>query len=200
MNIVLENITKKFDNTPVLEQFNLELTEGRITCLMGPSGSGKTTLLSILMGLIKADSGTVYGLEGKKAAAVFQEDRLFEGISAVQNVKMVCSRKLKDSRIIEELQKVGLKGIESKKVSELSGGMKRRVAIVRAVMADSDLVIMDEPFKGLDETLKRQVIEYVKHETAGKTVIIVTHEKAEADELSADITVLGAPRSYGFKI
>jgi len=108
---------------------------------------------------------------------------------------MVCSRKIKDSRIIEELQKVGLKGIESKMVSELSGGMKRRVAIVRAVMADSDLVIMDEPFKGLDETLRRQVMEYVKHKTAGKTVIIVTHERAEADELSADITVLDAPRS-----
>lgn len=195
MNIILKNITKQFDNTLVLEQFNLELSKGRITCLMGPSGSGKTTLLSILMGLVKADSGTVYGLEGKKLAAVFQEDRLCEGISVLQNVKMVCSRKIKDSRIIEELQEVGLKGIESKKVSELSGGMKRRVAIVRAVMADSDLVIMDEPFKGLDETLKRQIIEYVKHKTAGKTVIIVTHERAEAKELSADITVLDAPRS-----
>ena len=195
MNIILKNITKQFDNTFVLEQFNLELSEGRITCLMGPSGSGKTTLLSILMGLVKADSGTIYGLKGKKLAAVFQEDRLCEGISAVQNIKMVCSRKMKDSRIIEELQKVGLKGIESKMVSELSGGMKRRVAIVRAVMADSDLVIMDEPFKGLDETLKRQVMEYVKHKTAGKTVIIVTHERAEADELSADITVLDAPWS-----
>lgn len=195
MNIILKNITKQFNNTLVLEQFNLELSEGRITCLMGPSGSGKTTLLSILMGLVKADSGTVYGLEGKKIAAVFQEDRLCEGISAVQNVKMVCGRKIKDSRIIEELQKVGLKGIESKKVSELSGGMKRRVAIVRAIMAESNLVIMDEPFKGLDETLKRQIIEYVKHETAGKTLIIVTHEKAEADELSAEITVLDTPRS-----
>lgn len=194
MNIILKNITKQYNHTFVLEQFNLELAEGKITCLMGPSGSGKTTLLSILMGLVKADSGAVYGLEGKKIASVFQEDRLCEGISALQNVKLVCSRKINDNQIIEELVKVGLKGIESKKVSELSGGMKRRVAVVRAVMAESDLVVMDEPFKGLDETLKSQIIEYVKHKTAGKTVIIVTHERVEAEELSADITLLDASR------
>lgn len=190
MSILLKNISKQFENTVVFNQFNIEIPEGKITCIMGPSGSGKTTLLSILMGLIKADSGTIHGLEGKRIAAVFQEDRLCKEITVLQNIKMVCHRKVNNEQIKEELRKVGLDGAENKKISELSGGMKRRVAIVRAIMADSDLIIMDEPFKGLDETLKINVIEYVKQKTVGKTVIVVTHEKEEAAALLADVITI----------
>ncbi|MFU0827788.1 MAG: NitT/TauT family transport system ATP-binding protein [Lachnoclostridium sp.] len=187
MNIKLENISKHYEDTVVFNGLNMEIQKGRITCIMGPSGCGKTTLLSILMGLVKPDSGKVYGLERKRIGAVFQEDRLCEGVSVLQNIKMVCRRKVSDEQIAKELEKVGLAGMEKKKVSELSGGMKRRVAIVRAIMAETDLLIMDEPFKGLDETLKFKVIEYVKEKTAGKTLIIVTHDRIEAEALMADI-------------
>ncbi|QHQ60382.1 ATP-binding cassette domain-containing protein [Anaerocolumna sedimenticola] len=189
--IYIKNLTKQYEGTPVLNQLNLEIKEGKITCIMGPSGIGKTTLINILMGLVKADSGVVDGLDGKKFAAVFQENRLCEEIGAILNVKMVCDKKVTESRIKKELESVGLIDYEKKKVNELSGGMKRRVAIVRAVMANSDIIIMDEPFKGLDDKLKIQVINYIKQKTGGKTLIVITHNKEEVEAFSADLIELG---------
>lgn len=194
MNIILRNLSKQYNNIPVLNQLNLEIMEGRVSCIMGPSGKGKTTLLHLLMGLVKPDSGRIDGIKGKKFAAVFQEDRLCENVNAIQNIKMVCNRKVTDIYVTEELKEVGLAGYEEKRVSELSGGMKRRVAIVRAVMAESDILIMDEPFKGLDDELKKQVIQYIKDKTAGKTLIVVTHNLEEANALSAKIILLGADK------
>jgi NitT/TauT family transport system ATP-binding protein len=190
MNIILSNISKQYDGLPVLNQVSLEFKEGMTTCLMGPSGVGKTTLLQILMGLVKADSGSLTGLKGKKLSAVFQENRLCESIDAIANIKMVCDKKTSIQRIRQELNEVGLTDYENKKTLLLSGGMKRRVAIVRAVLADSEVIFMDEPFKGLDEKLKEQVIQYVKRKTAGKTLIVVTHNKDEIKALSAELIVL----------
>ncbi len=190
MNICLKNITKKYEDTLGLNQVSLEFAEGETACIMGPSGIGKTTLINIIMGLVKADSGTLTGLEGKKIAAVFQENRLCEEIDAVHNVKLVCNKNVTELQIKEEFKEVGLLEYENKKTRELSGGMKRRVAIVRAVMAESDIIIMDEPFKGLDEKLKEQVINYIRRKTRGKTVIVVTHNKEEVDALSARLILL----------
>ncbi len=190
MNIYLKNITKQYEDKPVLNQLNLEMADGKITCIMGPSGIGKTTLLHIIMGLVKPDSGKVEGTKDKKITAVFQENRLCEEIGAVKNVKMVCDKKVTEHMIKKEFNEVGLQDYDNKKTLELSGGMKRRVAIVRAVMAESDIIIMDEPFKGLDEKLKEQVINYIKHKTKGKTLIIVTHNKDEVKALSADLIIL----------
>ncbi|WMJ85299.1 ATP-binding cassette domain-containing protein [Anaerocolumna sp. MB42-C2] len=194
MNTInVRNLTKKYDGIPVLNQLNLEIKEGNITCIMGPSGIGKTTLINILMGLVKADSGVIEGVAGKKFAAVFQENRLCEEISAILNIKMVCNKKVTESQIKNELESVGLTDYE-KKVNELSGGMKRRVAIVRAVMANSDIIIMDEPFKGLDNKLKNQVIDYVRQKTKGKTLIVITHNKEEVEALFADLISLSSHR------
>lgn len=192
MNIQLKDISKSYNNTVVLNKIDIEIKEHQITCIMGPSGVGKTTLIYILMGLVEADAGSIAGVSGKKFAAVFEENRLCEGINAIKNVQLVCENTITDLQIKKEFREVGLSEYENKPVAELSGGMKRRVAIVRALLPESDIIIMDEPFKGLDEELKNQVINYVKYKTKGKTVIIITHDKEEVDTLSAKLIMLMA--------
>ena len=155
--------------------------------LYGPPGLGKTTLLRILMGLEKYDAGSIEGLENKKISAVFQEDRLCENLPAVTNVAIVCEKNVTLQEIRKELENIGLSGSTEKPVKELSGGMKRRVAIIRSIMADSDIVIFDEPFKGLDVETRKTVIEYLKEKLKDRTVIMVTHDIDEALALNCKI-------------
>ncbi len=190
MAIELIHISKRFDDHVLFEDLNLSFPEGEINCLMGASGSGKTTLLYLLMGLMKPDSGEVGGIGGRKIAAVFQEDRLIEHYDAVRNIKLVCDKKISEQRIEKELRLVGIEDYADKTVNYFSGGMRRRVAIVRAILANSDILLLDEPFKGLDEMLKHQVMDYVKQKTVGKTVILVTHDEDEAERLQANMIFL----------
>ncbi len=187
MDIVVRDLSKTFNENRVLNNINYTFREGCITCIMGPSGSGKTTLFNILMGLMKPEAGEITGLEGKKISAVFQEDRLCESFTAIQNITAITGKKYTVPEIEAEFKKVELTEYEDKPVRELSGGMKRRVAILRAVMAESDIIFMDEPFKGLDEALKLKVIDYVRNKVKGKTVIIITHDMTEAEMLSDKI-------------
>ncbi|MDI9508584.1 MAG: ABC transporter ATP-binding protein [Clostridiales bacterium] len=187
MDIQVKNLNKSFNKQQVLNDVDMTFPEGRITCIMGPSGIGKTTLVYILMGLLKADSGQVIGLEGKKFAAVFQEDRLIEHWDAIKNVQLVSGGEVTKDLVKRSFIQIGLTEYEKKPVRALSGGMRRRVAMVRALLSEYDLLIMDEPFKGLDEKLKNQVIDYVKENTKGKTVIIITHDKEEVDLLEAQL-------------
>jgi len=190
MDIKLINLAKQFDQKVIFKDLNVTFLEGKMNCLMGASGIGKTTVINILMGLVEPDSGEVRGGQGKRVAAVFQEDRLIEHWNATQNVKLVCDKTISVDIIEQELLKVGLEDHQDKLVKNFSGGMRRRVAIVRAMLAKSDLIILDEPFKGLDETLKNQVIEYVKLRAKGKTVIVVTHDKEEVQLLEANLITL----------
>jgi len=190
MDISLHHVSKQFGQNQVIKDFNTTFIEGQMNCIMGASGSGKTTLINILMGLIKQDCGEIHGLQGKKIAVVFQEDRLIEHWDAIKNVRLVCDKSITAWDVEQEFANVGLEEYLNKPVLDLSGGMRRRVAIVRAMLAKSDLVIMDEPFKGLDEALKRKVIEYVKQKMQGKTVLIVTHEKEEVKLLGATVSAL----------
>ena len=192
MDIVIENLSKSYDGQKVLDNLSVTFPEKSFTCLMGKSGVGKTTLLSILMGLEKADSGQITGLEGKKLSVVFQENRLCDNLTALLNIKMVIddSSRISDSDILNWLDKIGLGEDAKKPVQEYSGGMKRRVAILRALLADFDLLIMDEPLKGLDEATKKQVIDLIKELTLGKTVIMTTHDANEATVFNAEIVSL----------
>lgn len=176
-DIVVKNLNKGFGDLKVLDDFSEVFEEGRTSCIMGSSGCGKTTLLNILMGLLQMDSGTVSGVPAR-LSAVFQEDRLLPGFSAIQNIAFVCP-KVPKKTIIEHLARIGLGEAADKPVSELSGGMKRRVAIARAVLARSELMILDEPFKGLDEETRAVVAEYLAEEAKGRTIIMVTHDEEE---------------------
>ena len=159
-DIVITGLTKSFGNKQVLKDFSMTIPAGGTTCIMAPSGGGKTTLMNLLLGLISADSGTIQGLEGIRIAAVFQEDRLIETMNPVSNIRLVHPR-LSTQTILERMSAVGLNGCAGQPVSELSGGMRRRVALLRALESKWDFLLMDEPFKGLDEALHRRVTELV---------------------------------------
>ncbi|MGN0649150.1 MAG: ATP-binding cassette domain-containing protein [Oscillospiraceae bacterium] len=188
MRIEAVNICKAFKTNIVLNGFSHIFNDGTVTAIMGPSGCGKSTLISILMGVIAPDSGEIV-ITGKfKRSAVFQENRLCENLTAAANIRLVTGKRFTNQQIDEQLAFVGLNDITRKPVRELSGGMKRRVALVRALMAEYDVLFLDEPFKGLDEQTKDNVMRYCKEKTSGKTVIMVTHDKSEC-EFMADETI-----------
>ena len=188
MEVTINHLFKSFGEHTVLNDFNSCIPAGQVTLLTAPSGKGKTTLLRILMGLEKADSGEISGLEGLKQSVVFQEDRLCENLSAFSNIKLA-SPQLKNEMIEEALAKVGLAEYALSPISKFSGGMKRRVAILRALLADYDILFLDEPFKGLDAETKALVMSDVKQRSQGKTVILVTHDPTEAEILGAVYTI-----------
>ena len=181
-DIVLNSVSKSFGDTEVLKSLSAVFPAGKTSCITAPSGIGKTTLLRILMGLEKPDSGSISGLDDISIGAVFQEDRLCENMTAAANIKLV-SPMLDDSAITLAMQSVGLYDCEHRIVSELSGGMRRRVAILRAILFDADLYLLDEPFKGLDADTRADVIFFIKRQLSGKTVILVTHDPREAAQM-----------------
>lgn len=185
-DVLVQGLYKNFGEKQVLADFSAVFPAGRVTCVMGPSGCGKTTLLNILLGLERADQGTIENLP-PRISAVFQEERLCEDFSAVTNVRLVTGKALHDEEIVECLEAFGLAGSTHVPVRELSGGMKRRVAIARAVLAEGELLILDEPFKGLDETTRKTVAAEVKRRTQGRTVIMVTHDADEALLMDAEV-------------
>lgn len=183
-DIVVKDLHKRYGELTVLDGFSVVFPAGDITCIMGRSGCGKTTLLRLLMGLEHADGGEITGLPAR-LSAVFQEDRLCEELSAFGNVRLVAPRRTEED-IRAALAALLLDGEAQKKpVSELSGGMRRRVAIARALLAEGELILMDEPFKGLDDGTREAVLAYVKAMTAGRTVLLVTHDEEDALSLSA---------------
>lgn len=185
-DIILENICHSFDDKSVLSNFSAVFPEASVTCVMGESGCGKTTLLNIIMGLLAPDSGKISGIPDSMSA-VFQEDRLCEDFSAVTNIRLAVGNALSDNTVEDHLTVLGLIDSIKKPIRELSGGQKRRVAIVRCILADSKLVILDEPFKGLDDENRRKAAEYVMAHRNGRTVIAVTHDAEDALLLNANV-------------
>lgn len=189
MDIRLDKITARYGEKDVLKNFSAVFREKQTTVVMGSSGLGKTTLLNVLMGILRPVSGTLSGMP-EKISVVFQEDRLFEEFSAIENVRAVLRRKQDTSRVEDSLKEIGLADSMEMPVSKLSGGMRRRVAIVRALLADSDVLLLDEPFKGLDTETKGMVIRFLLEHAKDKTVIVVTHDEDEAKMLGGSILSL----------
>ena len=188
-DIVLTHLSKRYGDHHVIQDLSRTFPRGQITCLMAPSGSGKTTLLRLLMGLETPDSGRIAGLEGRKKSAVFQDQLFGEDLSVYANIRIVRKRKLFESekqeyeRIRAELEKVGLSECMDQKVRELSFGMRQRVALVRAFYADWDVLLLDEPFRGLDKSTREIVMEYTRRKCIGKQVLFVTHEEEEKEAM-----------------
>lgn len=178
MNIEFVNVTKKFDKHKVLKNLTYTFEDKKTSFVMGSSGIGKTTLLRIIMGLENDYYGEVKGLEGRKISAVFQDDSLCQNSSVFLNIKLV-SELISKEKLIKDFSELGLYDILDKRVRELSGGMKRRVAILRALSVGFDTLIMDEPFKGLDSENKEKVMNMVIEKTFDKTAIIVSHNIEE---------------------
>ena len=190
--VEVKHLYKSFGDKVVLRDFSARFPLGAVTSVMAPSGGGKTTLLRILMGLEAADSGTVEGLAGLRQSAVFQEERLCEALSAVANIRLV-NPVLTRGEAEAALSAVGLAGCGNQRVAEFTGGMRRRVAILRALLAQWDVLFLDEPFKGLDEDTKQLVMADTRRRCAGRTVLLVTHDAREADALGA-VQVIHLPQ------
>lgn len=177
MSIVIENLCKSFGTHAVLQNFNW--TVDRPMVLMGVSGCGKTTLLRILSGLETADSGTVTGVV--TPAVVFQEDRLCPQLNAVQNVTLVLpgAENQYKEQIINGFQQLGMElAVLQLPARRLSGGQKRRVALLRALWAPSDTLLLDEPFTGMDPDTLQRAAALLRQRCAGKPVLLATHDES----------------------
>ena len=180
----VRNLNKSFGEKQVLRDFSADFADHAITCIMGKSGSGKTTLLNILASLLPADGGSIEG-KPDRVSFMFQEDRLCDSFSAVRNVHLVTGKTADTQTIRDNLEEVGIR--DPGPVLYFSGGMRRRVALVRTMLYRAPLVLMDEPFKGLDGETKKQAIEYVRKFDGKATILCVTHDEEEARALSARI-------------
>lgn len=202
--IRLEHLYKRYPSPQgggrtVLEDFSLELPERGAVCFFGPSGCGKTTLLHILAGLTRPDAGTVAGLEGKRLSMVFQEDRLLPWLTAAQNVALALPgtgalpkrEELDAARSL--LDQLGLAEAAELKPDQLSGGMQRRVAIARAFAHQGEVLVLDEPFKGLDGAVKDRVIRQTARMKEKALILFVTHDLPEAQALADRILRFSGP-------
>ena len=181
--INFKNVTFSYKKSKenLFKDFSLHIKEGERIWLSGASGRGKTTLLRLIMGLEKVKKGKIEISEKAKISVVFQEDRLIPFVSVRKNVSLF-SNEEKAERLLTLL---GLKEAADMSVDELSGGMKRRVALARALSKDFNLLILDEALNGLDEETKKITAFVINEYTQNKTVIFVSHSGEEADLLKA---------------
>lgn len=193
--LIADNLSKTYGKLTIWTGLNLELESARTYCLMGPSGCGKTTLIRVLLGLEKPDNGSVriqYPNRTENASvipmsAVFQENRLCEAFSPLDNVLLVTGNAIPRQEIYRELCRLLPEESVLRPVSTLSGGMKRRVSIARALLSPSCAILMDEPFTGLDEGTKDTVISYIKEKKAGRLLLVATHQEEDIPALNGEL-------------
>lgn len=194
--IKLNNICKSYNNDALYKNFNMEIEENKITCILGHSGVGKTTLINILSQITLPDKGEVIIPQNCKFSYVFQEPRLLEWYTVFENIDFVLKSKYKQPERKELVDKyiklVGLQEYSNYKITQLSGGMAQRVSLARAFAYPSDILILDEPFKGIDIKLEEELIDnfYQIWKKDKRTVIFITHNIDQAIFLSNYIYVL----------
>lgn len=210
--IEIVNLEKSFGSQKVLRGVNLRIETGEVTAILGKSGGGKSVLLKHIIGLLKPDRGqilvdgvdiTTMGTQAldevrEKFAVVFQFGALFDSMTIFENVAFPAIEKSKTGtgdirqKVREMLDEVGLEGIEDKYPSEISGGMRKRVALARALIMEPKIILFDEPTTGLDPILLNQIHSYIKktHVKYGFTGIVISHEIPEIFDISDKVAVL----------
>ena len=183
----IEHLSFSFDQKSVFDDFNLEIQDGKITALMAPSGKGKSTLLRLIAGLLKPQGGSI-DTGPNSVGIMFQEPRLFGQLTALQNVSLVIKDKTTaKQRSMQLLEAFGVADAAHKYPEELSGGMAKRVSLARAIAYDADILLLDEPFSALDKDTKHVVMQAARSILQGKTVLLVTHDAAEAESFADKI-------------
>lgn len=203
MKVLFSNIGKSFGNVRVLDDINLAVSEGEFVCLLGPSGCGKSTLLNIVGGFLEPSEGEVT-IDGERVTRpdprrifVFQERGVFPWLTVEENIGfglVRMSETEKRERIAHYIQMVGLRGFEKSYPRELSGGMKQRLEVARALAVDPDVLYLDEPFGALDSItrlqMRRELLRIWQAEK--KTILFVTHDIEESVQLADRVVVLSA--------
>jgi NitT/TauT family transport system ATP-binding protein len=195
MSLEINSLYKDFNEISLFRDFSIDFQEGTITCILGPSGCGKTTLLNIIGNIIMPDRGSLTGFDEKIMSYIFQDHRLLPWKTVKGNIEFVLSKDLpaeeREKLINHFIRLVELEGFADYYPSKLSGGMRQRVSIARAFASPSDIILMDEPLKGLDIKLKLNLIQTFSRiwEADKRTVIFVTHDVDESLLLSNEIVV-----------
>lgn len=176
MSITINNLSISYQDKEVIKNFSATIKSNEKIALIGPSGIGKTSIINAMLDLISYEGSINYAFT-PEFAVVFQEDRLCMGLSVYTNIKLTCPKMARQD-INTYIRRIGLEPAAN--VNTLSGGMKRRVAILRALLAPSNILILDEPFKGLDTDTKEVVMALTKEKASDKTMILITHDSSEA--------------------
>lgn len=182
--LVFNSVYKCYNEKDVIRNFSAEIREGKPVCFFGESGCGKTTLINIAAGLVKPDKGKIITEKIAHTSVVFQEDRLLESCTAEENIMLSA----KNTELAHKISDVcGITEFLKLYPNEMSGGMKKRTAIARAVAFDGDMLLLDEPFNGIDEERIDKIIRFLKTYIENKVCIIVTHDINQAKKLNAKI-------------
>lgn len=195
-DIRLKALTKRYGDITALPPVTARFPAEETMVLLGPSGCGKTTLFRLLMGLERPTAGSISGVP-ENISAVFQENRLLPEFSALTNIRLVTGNRVGEEDILSLLRSLGLGDWAHKPVKELSGGMGRRVAIARALLHPAELVLMDEPFKGLDTETRERVMALVQRCCRARTLLLITHDPAEAVFFGGQMLQLGNTMQQG---
>jgi len=196
MSLEIRKLGKSYGKQTVFENFNIKFEDNVVNCILGASGCGKTTLLNIISGLEDYDYGEIIGTEGKNFSYIFQEPRLLDWYTVRENMEFVMNPLgISDSkeRIDRYLRITGLDRFSLYFPDQLSGGMKQRLSIARAFAYPGKIMLMDEPFKGLDVKLKKELTdEFITlWKEDRRTVLFVTHEPREALMTADNIHIIG---------